>query len=125
VSDASLAFAVDDGGVMSPDLGIRSVMWSARERCSIRRIRVHDLRDVFASYFVMHGGDIFTLQRILGHSTPQITSDTYAHLSPAHLAGAADRVSFPSPGCGRIFRISAPTTDTECSIVRTGVSNVR
>jgi integrase len=37
------------------------------------------------------------MQRILGHSTPQITSDTYAHLSPAHLAGAADRVSFPIP----------------------------
>jgi integrase len=45
----------------------------------------------------MSGGDIFTLQRILGHSTPQITSETYAHLSPDHLAGAADRVSFPAP----------------------------
>ncbi|HXU62863.1 MAG TPA: hypothetical protein VN962_14235, partial [Polyangia bacterium] len=34
---------------------------------------------------------------ILGHSTPQLTSDTYAHLSPRHLAGEADRVVYPAP----------------------------
>jgi integrase len=87
----------DDGKLMSPDVRLRNVMWDACDRCKLRRIRVHDLRHVFASYFVMSGGDIFTLQRILGHSTPQITSDTYAHLSPTHLAGVADRVSFPAP----------------------------
>jgi integrase len=64
------------------------------------RIRVHDLRHAFASFFVMGGGDVFTLQRILGHSSPQLVSDTYAHLSPAHLAGEADRISFPVPGAG-------------------------
>jgi integrase len=58
---------------------------------------VHDLRHVFASHFVMGGGDIFTLQRILGHSTPQLTSDTYAHLSPRHMAGESDRVTYPEP----------------------------
>jgi integrase len=56
-----------------------------------RQIRVHDLRHVFASCLVMGGGDILTLQRILGHSTSQMTSHASAHLSPAHLAGAADR----------------------------------
>ena len=66
-------------------------------RAKLPRIRVHDLRHVFASHFVMGGGDIFTLQRILGHSTPQLTSDTYAHLSPRHLAGEADRIAYPEP----------------------------
>jgi len=109
-----LVFPNDEGEILSPDTRLRSVMWEACDRCKIPRIRVHDLRHVFSSYFVMGGGDIFTLERILGHSTPQITSDTYAHLSPAHLAGAADRVSFPTPAApARVIQFEArPTART-------------
>jgi len=57
----------------------------------------------------MNGGDIFTLQKILGHSTPVITSETYAHLSLDHMANAADRISFHS-GVSRneVILISQP-----------------
>ncbi len=44
----------------------------------------HVLRHTFASHFVMNGGDILMLQRILGHSTVQMTM-RYSHLSPNHL----------------------------------------
>ena len=40
---------------------------------------------------------IFALQRILGDSTPTLTSDTYAHLANGYLAGAADRVRYAAP----------------------------
>jgi integrase len=73
------------------------ILGAALDAIGHRRIPVRDLRHVFASHFVMSGGDIFTLQRILGHSTPQLTSDTYAHLSPDHLSTAADRIAFPAP----------------------------
>lgn len=49
----------------------------------------HVLRHTFASHFIMSGGDILTLQRILGHANTTITM-RYAHLSPAHLAAAVD-----------------------------------
>jgi len=94
---AALCFPNDEGEMYSPNAKLEAVLQSALSRVNLPRIRVHALRHVFASHFVMGGGDIFTLQRILGHSTPQITSDTYAHLSPRHLAGEADRVAYPAP----------------------------
>ncbi|CAM3898338.1 tyrosine-type recombinase/integrase [Kerstersia gyiorum] len=47
----------------------------------------HVLRHTFASHFMMNGGNILTLQRILGHSTVTVTM-RYAHLSPDHLQEA-------------------------------------
>lgn len=44
----------------------------------------HILRHTFASHFMMNGGNILTLQKILGHSTLQMTM-RYAHLAPEHL----------------------------------------
>lgn len=47
----------------------------------------HILRHSFASYFVINGGNILTLQRILGHSDIKMTM-RYAHLSSNHLNDA-------------------------------------
>lgn len=47
----------------------------------------HVLRHTFASHFVMRGGNILTLQKILGHSSFTMTM-RYAHLSPDHLQDA-------------------------------------
>lgn len=47
----------------------------------------HVLRHTFASHFMMNGGNILTLQKVLGHSSLQTTM-IYAHLSPEHLQEA-------------------------------------
>lgn len=48
---------------------------------------LHVLRHTFASHFMMGGGNILTLQRILGHSSITQTM-IYAHFSPDHLLDA-------------------------------------
>lgn len=47
----------------------------------------HVLRHTFASHFMMNGGNILILQRILGHASLTMTM-RYAHLSPDHLEEA-------------------------------------
>ncbi|HAS61680.1 MAG TPA: integrase [Vibrio sp.] len=50
---------------------------------------VHVLRHTFASHFIMNGGNILTLQRILGHASVLQTM-TYAHLAPDYLNEAME-----------------------------------
>lgn len=56
-------------------------------------MRFHDLRHTFASNFLMGGGNIYDLQKILGHSTIQVT-ERYAHLTPDHLMGKTEVLGF-------------------------------
>jgi integrase len=56
----------------------------------------HMLRHTFASAFVARGGSLYTLQQLLGHSTPLMTQ-RYAHLSPSHLSSEVARLSYAAP----------------------------
>lgn len=49
----------------------------------------HILRHTFASHFVMKGGNIVALQKILGHSSLNITM-RYSHLAPDYLLQAVE-----------------------------------
>lgn len=53
----------------------------------------HLLRHAFASHFIMSGGNILTLQEILGHASLDTTL-VYAHLAPDFLADELDRIRY-------------------------------
>lgn len=59
----------------------------AREvaKLDLTPITFHGMRHTFASQFMMSGGDLFVLQRLLGHALVA-TTQRYAHLSPGYLA---------------------------------------
>lgn len=66
----------------------------AQKRAGITtKLRFHDLRHTFASQFVMNNGNIFDLQKILGHSKIEMTM-RYSHYSPDHLQKAMQIISF-------------------------------
>jgi integrase len=66
----------------------------AQERAGLsKRIRVHDLRHTFASQFMMNGGNIFDLQKVLGHTDIKMTQ-RYAHHSPEHLQSSIQYFGF-------------------------------
>lgn len=66
--------------------------------------RTHVLRHTFASHFVMKGGNLLTLQKILGHQSIQMTM-RYAHLAPDHLNDAV-RLN-PLNQCGHFVDTSS------------------
>ncbi|MCQ4273426.1 tyrosine-type recombinase/integrase [Pseudomonas kuykendallii] len=70
-------------------MSCRAAFRGAYDRCgfSTPGQLTHILRHTFASHFMMGGGDILTLQRILGHGDIKMTM-RYSHLSPDHLASA-------------------------------------
>lgn len=72
-------------------LGLRQLMGEL----GLRAVRHpwHLLRHTFASHFVMSGGNVLALQRILGHSDVKMTM-AYAHLAPEFLGQEMERVRF-------------------------------
>ena len=61
---------------------------TARQSVGLGDVRVHDLRHSFASALVNRGATLFDVQKLLGHSSPQMT-ERYAHLTTGRLMDAA------------------------------------
>ncbi len=91
-------FCEQDGRALDAHHLYRDFQIAQKKAGFERLIRFHDLRHTFASHFMQNGGNIYDLQKILGHSSLEMTQ-RYAHMSPDHLAKAIEIVSFsPSEG---------------------------
>ena len=67
--------------------------WEAAcKRAGVPGFRFHDLRHTWASWHAMAGTPLAVLQELGGWNSHEMVQ-RYAHLSPEHLASAAERVS--------------------------------
>ena len=72
----------EDATLAGPEY-VRWTHWKVCEKAGVRKIRIHDLRHTFAIHFVMNGGSLMDLKRMLEHSDMNITQ-RYAHLAPGY-----------------------------------------
>lgn len=83
---------------------VRALQASGCARAGLSpKLRFHDLRHTLTSHWVLDGGDIFRLSKILGHSNVTITQKTYAHLAPEAWEQDYHRVAFTVPGEGTVY----------------------
>ena len=68
---------------LRPLISIRTIFKKAVKEAGILNFRFHDLRHTFASSFVLLGGDLLILKKILGHCSLKMV-ERYAHLAQAH-----------------------------------------
>lgn len=79
--ESGCVFTMENGAALHPD-------WISRrfkrlvELSGLPPVRLHDLRHLSASLALLAGTDIKVVQERLGHSSRQITSDTYTSVLP-------------------------------------------
>jgi len=88
--DDDLVFSRLDGMPLRPNTVTRA--WKTlAARAGLKAIRLHDARHTHASIMLKQGIHPKIVQERLGHSSIQITLDTYSHVAPGLQEAAAAR----------------------------------
>jgi integrase len=93
VTNSDFVFTNDDDSPISVQHLYRTFKKAQVDAGLSNIIKFHGLRHTMASNFMMSGGNVYDLQKILGHSKIEMT-EIYAHLSPVHLANTTSILNF-------------------------------
>ncbi len=91
-NDETLVFANEAGEPMNYSNMVQRYFFRALRKAEIQRIRFHDLRHTYASLLLAQGENIKYVQTQLGHSSPTVTLNVYAHLMKGENQEAACRL---------------------------------
>ena len=79
-NELNLVFPSEAGTPIDHHHMVSRVFGPALTKASLPSIRFHDLRHTYASLLIEQGENIKYIQTQLGHSSPTVTLDIYAHL---------------------------------------------
>ncbi len=94
----------------------KCVLRRAAEMSGVRRLHAHLLRHTFATHYLLNGGDLLTLQRLLGHSTLEMVR-RYSHVAAGFVAiqhrqySPVDRISVRLSGKKPSARVASGSVD--------------
>jgi integrase len=87
-----LVFQSEAGTIVDPDNLVARHFIPALDKAGLRKIRFHDLRHTFGSLLIQDGASLTYVKEQMGHSSIQITVDTYGHLIPGADIAWVDRL---------------------------------
>jgi integrase len=87
-----LVFPSSTGTVLDPDNLVHYRFQPCLEHAGLRRFRFHDLRHTYGSLLIQDGAPLAYVKEQMGHSSIQITVDTYGHLIPGADIAWVDRL---------------------------------
>ena len=73
---------------------VRTAFARARKKAGLQDVHFHDLRHTFASWYMQNGGDLYRLQKYLGHASIAMTQ-RYAHTSESFLRDGVQYIGPP------------------------------
>jgi integrase len=85
-------FPSPEGTILDPDNLYHRYFLPVLAKAGIRKIRLHDLRHTFGSLLIQNGASIVYVKEQMGHSSIQVTVDTYGHLIPGANVNWVDRL---------------------------------
>ena len=90
--DDNLVFSNEAGGPMNYSNMVQRHYRKALKDAGIPQIRFHDLRHTYASLLLSQGENVKYIQTQMGHSSPTVTLNVYAHLMKGENQEAACRL---------------------------------
>lgn len=88
-----LIFTKPNGGHLSIDHLGKVILPEACKKAGVSDIGCHGFRHTFSANYLMQGGSLWDLQKILGHGSIKTTETYYAHFNKEHIAKRAKVLS--------------------------------
>ena len=110
-SELDLVFPNESGRPLSHSNLLSRGLYPALRRAGLRRVRFHDLRHSYASMMFASGADVVRVSRLLGHASPTVTLNVYAHQLPTQHYASVDGLARLVYGDSEVAK-AKPATDS-------------